>query len=450
LQSERKGLYLSYAVELLKNGRAYPCFATKDELDKNYEEQQRAKVRPGYYGTWALWREKTDEDINAALDAGKDFVLRFRSEGSHEKRVSFEDALKGHLELPENDLDVPLIKNDGSQLPTYHLAHVVDDYLMKTNIILRGDEWLPSTPLHMELSDALGMPRFRYAHFAPISVLDKGGKRKLSKRKDPEADVQFWLSVGYPLKGVKAYLLGLANSNFEEWYREHSSDALEDFAVSLEKLAASRAPLLDHSKLNDYCKDVIAAMPQGDFTRAVLDFSASHVAVREDAVTTSNTFNTALLRDAKYTNEVLSLERAGDKPRKDIAKWNDAYEQYGYFFDEEFEKNFKPGIAAVLGGLEKHANSTCMAFLKTYNPGDEQPVWFEKLKHAAESAGFCVDNKAYREDQKLPESERKYIGNTADFAKILRVRLTGKDRTPDLCAIMKVMQHERVVARLGS
>lgn len=274
LQSQRQALYLSYAVELLKNGRAYPCFATKEELDASYSQQQAAKVRPGYYGQWALWRNKTQEEVQAALDAGLPFVLRFKSEGSHEKRITIKDKLKGVLELPQNDLDVPLIKADGTQLPTYHLAHVVDDHLMRSSIILRGDEWLPSTPLHMELASALGIGPFTYAHFAPISIVDQngGGKRKLSKRKDPEANVDFWLSRGYPVKGIKAYLLGLANSNFEEWYLEHPQSPLEEFQISIEKLAASRAPLLDHAKLENYCKDYFARLPQEAFNDTVMEW----------------------------------------------------------------------------------------------------------------------------------------------------------------------------------
>lgn len=452
LQSERKELYLAYAVKLLHEGRAYPCFATQEELEQNIKNQQAAKVRPGYYGQWALWRDKPEAAIVDALNAGKSFVLRFRSQGDHQARILIKDALKGPVELPQNDLDVPLIKADGTQLPTYHLAHVVDDHLMKSTIILRGDEWLPSTPLHIELAQALGFGAFTYAHFAPISVLDKngGGKRKLSKRKDPEADVQYWLTAGYPLKGIKAYLLGLANSNFEDWYREHSIEPLEDFTISLEKLAASRAPLLDHAKLEDYCKDVIARLPQADFNSAVIDYvKNSGISYREDPTIQSTTFYESLTKDVNYTNTVLALERSGEKPRKDVAKWKDIYEQYGYFFNDEFSKNFAPDIPATLANLEKVVPMAVNAFLASYNATDDQPTWFEKLKQAAETCNFATDNKAYKEDQKLPENERKFVGNTADFAKILRVKLTGKDRTPDLFAIMQVMGSARVINRLN-
>jgi len=218
-QSERREIYLAYALDLLKNDRAYPCFATPDELKEAVKDQQAKKLRPGYYDEWALWRDRSDAEVNEALDAGKKFVLRFKSNGNHQTRIEFDDLLKGHMNVPENDLDVPLIKSDESHLPTYHLAHVVDDYLMGITTVLRGEEWLPSAPLHIELAQALGIQSYQYAHMPVISIIDPdgGGKRKLSKRKDPEADVAFWLKAAYPMRAIKAYMLGWANSNFEDW-----------------------------------------------------------------------------------------------------------------------------------------------------------------------------------------------------------------------------------------
>ncbi len=436
MQSQRRDMYLSYAVDLLQNGHAYPCFATKEELDTSYAAQQAAKVRPGYYGKWALWRGKSDAEVNAQLDAGTPFVLRLKSTGSHEKRITFDDVLKGHLELPQNDLDVPLIKADGSQLPTYHLAHVVDDFLMGTTFILRGDEWLPSTPLHMEICDALGIPRFSYAHFAPISILDanSGGKRKLSKRKDPEADVQFWLNQGYPIQGIKPYLLGLADSSFEDWYRANPGKPLEDFNISLKKLSASRSPLLDMAKFENYCKDYIASLPQDQFEKQILQSNQADNPI----------FATCITANADYTSKVLAIERGGDKPRKDLAKWTDAPGIYGYFYDELFEQGFAPEIGKLLEAFDTSVIAdVCKAFLATYSPSDDQPTWFDKLKTAATATGFATDNKAFKADPNV------FKGNVADFAKILRVKITGKDRTPDLHTIMQVMGHERVTKRLS-
>lgn len=436
-QSERAKLYLGYAIDLLRKGRAYPCFATPEELKAAAEDQQAKKVRPGYYGAWALWRDKSEMDISAALDAGKPFVLRFRSEGSHDKRIKFHDVFKGLMEVPENDLDVPLIKSDETRLPTYHLAHVVDDYLMRVTKVFRSDEWLPSTALHIELSQALGHVPFTYGHFAPISIIDKnGGKRKLSKRKDPEADVEFWLHAGYPVEGIKAYLLGLANSNFEDWFHAHPGEPVDDFPVSIEKLAASRAPLLDMAKLEDYCKDYIASLSQEEFEARLLGF-AEHAGWTR--------FVDEAKRDVVYSNRVFAIERSGPKPRKDLAMWSQVGDQYAYFFDSLFEDDFRrQGREEFLDDFDEATIfGAAQAFLQTFDPADDQTVWFDKLKAAAESVGFASDNKVYKEN---PDS---FKGNVADFARIIRVLLTGKNRTPDLWTIMQVMGEDRVRARLA-
>ena len=415
-QSERDKIYLGYAIDLLQKGRAYPCFATSEELQISIQDQQAKKVRPGYYGEWALWRNKSEDEIKTALDANKPFVLRFRSEGSHDRRIIYQDVFKGKMEVPENDLDVPLIKSDETRLPTYHLAHVVDDYLMRVTKVFRSDEWLPSTALHIELSQALGNEPFSYGHFAPISVIDKngGGKRKLSKRKDDEADVQYWLKAGYPVEAIKAYLLGLANSNFEDWYRANPDKSVEDYSLSLEKLAASRAPLLDMTKLEDYAKDYIARLSQEDFEAGIMSGA-------------NKRFSEVLHDDQIYTSQVLSIERTGDKPRKDLAKWSDAPEQYGYFFDELFEEDFARRIQEELKDLgSEQISGAIEAFLSNYDANDSQEIWLEKMRKGAESVGMHM----------------------RDYARILRVKLTGKNRTPDLYAIMQTMGPQRVEARL--
>lgn len=415
LQSERGKIYLGYAVDLLQKGRAYPCFATPEELQAAVKDQQAQKVRPGYYGQWALWRDRSEDDIIAALDAGKSFVLRFRSEGSHDKRIRYTDVFKGKMEVPENDLDVPLIKSDETRLPTYHLAHVVDDYLMRVTKVFRSDEWLPSTALHIELSQALGHEPFTYGHFAPISISDNGNKRKLSKRKDDEADVQFWLKAGYPVEAVKAYLLGLANSNFEDWYRANPGKPLADFPVSLEKLAASRAPLLDMAKLEDYAKDYIATLAPSDFHRHILAVASPE-------------FATALQADTEYTQRVLMIERDGAKPRKDLAKFADAYEQYGYFFDGLFEADFKSRISEELKDLsDEQIQSVLTRYLADYVYEDTAEEWLAKTRVGAEETGLHM----------------------RDYTRVIRVKLTGKSRTPDLWTIQQVMGEARVRSRLA-
>ncbi len=435
VQSERRDMYLAYALDLLDKGRAYPCFATHEELESSVKDQQSKKLRPGYYGEWALWRDRSDADILAALDANKPFVLRFRSEGSHEKRVQFADVLKGNMDLPENDLDVPLIKSDEHRLPTYHLAHVVDDYLMKATIIMRGEEWLPSTPLHIELARALGITPFRYAHMPVLSIVDSngGGKRKLSKRKDPEADVAFWLKAAYPMESIKAYLLGLANSNFEEWYQNNQDVPLESFPFSLEKLRSSRSPLLDMKKVEDYAKDVIARMPQEHFNKEVLAWSDLH----------DHTLYEAMIGEPEYTNSVLAIERGGDKPRKDVSKWSDAPDQFGYFYDNIFAERFLSQLAELLPELmATDQKAASQKFLDLYDHTSDKDMWFENMKLAAKAAGYALDRK------ELKENPEKFKGGLADFATIIRVALTGKTRTPDLYTIMQVMGEDRVRSRL--
>jgi glutamyl-tRNA synthetase len=430
VQSERKNIYLAYAIDLIQRGRAYPCFATNDELNAAVSDQKAKKQRPGYYGEWALWRDRSDADIEAALNSGKSFVLRFKSSGSHDKRITISDRIKGKIELPQNDSDVPLIKSDGSGLPTYHLAHVVDDYLMGATIIMRGEEWLPSTPLHADLAIALDIKPFKYAHTPVISIVgDEGGKRKLSKRKDPEADMAFWQQAAYPLKAIKAYLLGLANSNFEDWYRENPDAPLVDFPFSLEKLRSSRSPLLDMKKVEDYSKDEIARMPQDHFNKEVLQWTELH----------DHDLYKAMVLDPEYTNAVLSIERSGEKPRKDVAKWSDVSEQFGYYYDYIFENQNKEQLEI---SAEDIVNA-CENFMAGYDHSADKDAWFDNMKTAAEKSGYALD----RKDMK--ENPDKYKGGLADFAKIIRVKTTGKTRTPDLHTIMQVMGQERVVARLG-
>jgi len=435
IQSERADIYLAYALDLLEKGRAYPCFASHEELSSAVVEQQSKKLRPGYYGEWALWRDRSDSDIEQALKDVKPFVLRFRSEGSHDKRVEFDDVLKGHMEVPENDLDVPLIKSDEYRLPTYHLAHVVDDYLMQATIILRGEEWLPSTPLHIELAQALNIEPFRYAHMPVISIVGSngGGKRKLSKRKDPEADVAFWRKSAYPLVAVKAYLLGLANSNFEDWYRNCEGSDLSQYPFSLEKLASSRSPLLDMKKVEDYAKDEIARMPQEHFNREILAWTEVH----------DKGLFQALMLDSAYTKAVLAIERDGEKPRKDVAKWSDASEQFTFYFDELFAISKVLDVENSLTDVSSDdITKACKIFMKNYDHSADKDTWFEKMKKSATEAGYAVDRKD------LKENPDKFKGGISDFAKIIRVSLTGKSRTPDLWTIMQIMGQQRVESRL--
>jgi glutamyl-tRNA synthetase len=431
-QSLRADLYLAHAVELLRTGWAYPCFATAEELESNVRSQQAAKLRPGYYGKWALWRDRPDQEIIAALGESKPFILRFRSKGDHEQKAAWNDQVKGPSSMAANDLDVPLIKTDG--LPTYHLAHVVDDNLMGVTKVLRGDEWLPSTPLHLELSDALGYPRLTYGHYAPISIVDKngGGKRKMSKRKDLEADVHYWTAAGYPVPAVKEYLMRLFSSGYEDWLSTNPGKTWHDYPLTFDDLSRSRSPLLDMQKVESVCKDWIGALPVNELFDAIVKWSNSYDSSKLAAVMSS---------DPDLSKRILSIERPDDLSarRKDIAKWSDAYENYGYMWDEIFTADFANRIDAELADIDPSTiDSFCKDFVTSYSPADDKDAWFAKLKSAAEQNRFCLDNK------ELKANPDKYVGGVADAARIIRVKLTGKNRAPDLHTLMQLLGTTRL------
>lgn len=432
VQSERSELYLGYAIDLLRRGRAYPCFATPEELQALNERQRAAKVRPGYYGEYTLWRDVSPESITSKLANNIPFVLRFRSSGNHKERFSFSDQLKGNITLPKNDLDVPLIKSDG--LPTYHLAHVVDDFLMRTSLVLRGDEWLPSVPLHIELAEALELPPFNYAHFAPLTVRDGGGKRKLSKRKDPEADIAHWIDSGYPSEAILEYLTTLASSDFEQWRQSHPQEPLGQFPITLQKLAMSRAPLLDNDKLDDISRNLISRMDQSKFEHEAIEWTK-----RYDAP-----LHKILIADKAYSSQVLSIERSGDKPRKDLSRWDQIRQSYFYFFDELFDAE-----AADHKPVLDHASPDSwqvarQAFLQSYDPSDDQDKWLQKFRQSAQTAGFAPDSAAFKSQ---PDN---FKGSFADFAMMIRYSLTKRTKTPDLYALLQILGPARITARLST
>ena len=472
-QSERSEIYKSYVKKLLQEGKAYLCFSTNEENEQMAKRQLSEGKRPGHYGEYAKWRNAPIEDVMRELDKGTQFVIRFRAEGDFEHKISVHDVLRGGLELSENDLDRTIYKSSTS-LPTYHFAHVVDDHLMGTTHVLRGDEWLPSLPLHLQLFEAMGWKAPEYGHIAPIQkvqqayvvrgkgddresfpiteeeeinlikggALEKDGtkftkanldfdKRKISKRLDPEANVMMYHEQGYPPDAVVEYLMNLANSNFEDWRKENPNADNREFSFTLKKLSAHvRGPLFDFVKLNDISSNVIAKLTAEEIYRQGLAWAKEY----------DHTLADEMEKNPAYTTAVFNIERAdrdSKQVRKDIIKWSDLPNETSYFFDALFETPKE-----VVGVDPKDINAAVNAFLSTYDENDDKDTWFGKIKAIAKELGYAESAKEYKLEKE------KYKGQVGDVAKIFRVLLTGKTNTPDLHAIMKVMGRARVEERL--
>ena len=425
IQSERKDIYKIFAKDLVSKGLAYPCFCTTQELEDIRKEQTNSGCRTGYFGKWAKWRDAKVEDIKKELDLGNPFVIRLYSKGNIENKINTKDLIKGGITLSENDMDSVLLKSDG--LPTYHFAHPIDDTLMDISFVLRGDEWLSSQPLHMEIFDALGFEQLQYGHISPLMKIENGGKRKLSKRKDPESAVSYYVENGYPINAVKDYLLNIANSNFYDWRVQNPDKDILDFELKLEKFNKAGA-LFDITKLNDISKEYISTLS----AQEVYDF------VLEWAEKFNTDIHTKLVNQKDYCLSILNIEREGFKIRKDLVKWSDIPNQFEIFFDDMFNKCEKEEIDMDKGTQEDILNE----FVDTYYFGDDSTEWFSKIKRIGEKNGFCSD---YKEYEKHP---KKYKGKVGDVAMILRVATTGRKQTPDLYQVMQVMGESRVRERI--
>lgn len=425
LQSARRMIYRTFVKSLLAQGKAYPCFCTEEELSALREKQEAQKLTPGYYGEWAVYRDITLDQVKQNLSEGKPFVIRLKSPGSMERRVSFKDGVKGKIEMPENIQDVVILKQDG--IPTYHFAHVVDDYLMGTTHVIRGDEWISSTPIHLQLFYMLGLKAPNYAHVSPIMKEEDGGKRKLSKRKDPEASVEYYREQGVPAQSVMEYLMTIANSNFEDWRRQNARTPISEFPFKLNKMSASGA-LFDLKKLQDVSKNVISLMPASEVYDLAADWAKQY----------DGELFTLLSRDPQYATAIFDIDRTPVKPRKDIGKWSDVRDYVSYFYDElwdgqyDLPQNVTPADAAAI----------VKAYREAFRPEDDRDAWFGGLKDLCEPLGFAREVKVYKKD---PSS---YKGHVGDVSGIIRVAVTGRRNTPDLHSILALLGKERVLARL--
>ena len=428
-QSERKEIYQAYAKYLIEQGKAYPCFCTPEEGEAIRAKQENAKIRPGYYGVWAKCRNNTVEDMVERIKNGESYIIRFKSPGREDRKIKHKDVIKGNVEFPENDQDIVIIKADG--LPTYHFAHAVDDHLMGTTHVIRGDEWLSSIPLHLQLFYELGFKAPKYAHIAPIMKNDNGNKRKLSKRKDPEAAVSYYKEQGVPVNAVKEYLLNIANSTFENWRRANTDKSMDEFELQLNKMSVSGA-LFDMIKLLDVSKTVISKMAAEEVYENSMNWAKKYDAELEK-----------LLEDKEYALKVFGIERGNKKPRKDISKWSDVKENISYMYDEEFEKDTSEYPYQVINDKESIDKILKLYIEKYYDENDDKQTWFDKIKELAGEMGYAKEVKEFKAN---PEMYKAHVG---DVSTVLRVALTKRTNTPDMYEIMKVLGKERVMRRLG-
>ncbi|MGN1124386.1 MAG: glutamate--tRNA ligase [Eubacterium sp.] len=426
IQSERKDIYQAYAKSLVEQGLAYPCFCSAEELDEIRNAQENEDVK-GYYGKYAKCRELTLDEIKANIEAGKTWTLRLKSPGDITKKCYFDDMIKGKIEMPENVIDVVLLKTDG--IPTYHFAHAVDDHLMHTTHVIRGDEWIASVPLHLQLFRVLGFKPVKYAHVAPLMKEENGNKRKLSKRKDPELAVTYYKQEGFPAESVNEYMMTIMNSNFEDWRRANRDADINDFPFNLKKMSVSGA-LFDLVKLIDVSKNVISQMT------AERVFELSYEWAKEYNGQLADLYS----KDRQYATDVLNIDRGNKKPRKDIAKWSDIFDYISYMYDEAFEEcfdltgNATPSLAVDV--LEKYKDIV--------DTDDDKDTWFEKIKSICEPVGCTPNVKEFKQN---PDAFKGHVG---DVSTIIRVALTGRTNTPDLHSITALLGQERVFERIDN
>ncbi len=426
-QSKRAEIYQTYAKELIKQGYAYPCFCTAEELDATRSEQEAQKLRTGYYGKWAKHRDITVDEAKALIREGKTFVIRLKSPGNEDNKVIFEDTIKGKIEMPENDEDFVLLKSDG--IPTYHFAHAVDDHLMHTTHVLRGDEWISSVPKHIQLFKILGFKIPKFGHISPIMKLDNGAKRKISKRKDPEAAVHFFAEQGYDSECVINYLMTVAASDFEDWRRANPDASYKNFKFNLKKMSVSGA-LFDENKLIDVSKNMVAKLSSSEVYEKLTAWAKEF----------DTEFYALLTKNPDYTKAVLAIDRDVPKPRKDIAKWSEAKDYFSYFYDETYTPCYE-----LPENIEKaDAKAFLEAYKKVYSPEDERQEWFDKIKAIAPEIGFAAETKQYKAE---PDS---YKGHAGDLSTVLRIAVTGRRNTPDLCSIMQVLGTDECIKRIDS
>ena len=427
IQSERKEIYHAFIKHLISIGMAYPCFCSEEHLAEIREMQEATKSRIGYYGRYAVCRNIKIEEAYTRIKNGEKFIIRLKSPGDFEKKIVVNDLVKGKIEFPENDLDIVIMKSDG--LPTYHFAHLVDDHLMRTTHVTRGDEWVSSLPIHQQLFQVFGFNPPKYAHLSPILKQEGETKRKLSKRKDPEAAMSYYAKLGIPIKAVHLYLMTIANTNFEQWYDQNKDKTLDDFKFDFKKISASGS-LFDVEKLINISRNYISFLSAEEVYDNVYNWSSTY----------DPNLHELLEKYKEYTINIFSIERYQKKPRKDYESWSSIKKNIWYMYDELFTPSTYD--FQKIKDHEEISKILTTYLDKYYQESDDKETWFNKIKDLTDELGYCSNMKEYKEN---PD---KYKGSVADISTVIRVALTSSSMTPDLYEIMKLLGPNRIKSRI--
>ncbi len=429
LQSNRANIYKTVIKHLIKIGKAYPCFCSKEELDKIRKTQENNGDLPGYYGKYAKCAHLKIEDAIKKIKQGLPYVIRYRSNGNHLNKMTFVDEIRGEISIAENDLDVVILKGDG--LPTYHFAHVVDDHFMRTTTVIRGEEWIASTPIHVDMFNALGFSLPQYVHLPVIMKMDGNSKRKLSKRKDKEASVENFLKDGYPVLSILNYLMSIANSNYEEWVAENKTYDFSKFKFSFSKISLDGV-LFDIDKLNYFAKEIIASMSAKELYSNLCSWAKKN----------NKSYLKTLKKEKDKTIEILNIEREVEKPRKDYYCYSMIYPYTKIFYNEEFNKMIKEGFPFDKSKNKENIVKALNAFLKEYNFSNTREDWFNAFKNIAQKSGYAASMKDYKNNPDL------YLGSIADFASYIRIALFLSNNSPNLYDIFLVLGRNEVIRRV--
>ena len=432
IQSERADIYKVVIKHLLEEGRAYPCFCSTQELEEIRKEQEANKENPGYYGKYARCRYLSNEEKKEKILRGEPYVIRFKSNGDHTQKVAVSDLVHGDFEIAQNDLDIVIYKSDG--LPTYHFAHACDDHFMRTTIVIRGEEWIASLPIHVELFEALGWKAPKYAHLPVIMKIgENGNKRKLSKRKDKEAAVSYFLEDGYPSEALIMYLMTIANSNFEEWIFEHKFEHMEDFTFSFDKMSLDGA-LFDMGKMSFFSKEILGKKAKEEILDMTLSYSKLYNKDLYDLVN----------RDHKYFMEIMNIEREKENPRKDYEKLGNLYEIISFFYQDLYDKAVKDTPLVFSEKFSKEdIKEVLTAISQKLSLDQEEQYWFNNMKVIGEELKFAPNGKTFKQN---PEA---YKGTVGDVAEMIRISLTTRKNSPNLYYVMKILGKEECDRRFN-